>query len=216
MDNRIQMWKNQLKYLPELLNNFDKMRDAFRFLHTCIGEPEERKIFDVMNYRNSTIYIIDIFLWVMADFGYTLQRNRLKDAGFACIKENMHKLYLARRDPEQEIQEIVKQKMSGKGLKYRENGNHLPYFMKDFHDQKNLFKFISDYIDSSEEDHILNTVNPYQAHVYTIDYFLFIMFRYGYSLQKSRMKFDFLSIDDELKKYKDEQNKKFTKMLVKE
>lgn len=217
MDPRIEYWKRQLKYLPPALNNFDKMKTVFRFLHTCIGDPDGRSVLETMNYRNSTIYIIDIFLWVMADYGYTLQRNRLKNANFSCIQENIHKLYSAvRANQEEEIQEIVNQKISGLAGKYRENARHLPVFMRGFHDQKILFNMINDLIDSSEKDHILNTVNPYHAHIYTIDYFLFIMFKYGYSLQKSRMKFDFLSIEDDMKDYRNKQHQNFKNMLLKE
>lgn len=217
MDHRIENWKRQLKYLPAVLDNFDKMKTLFRFLHTCIGAPDGREVLETMNYRNSTIYIVDIFLWVMADYGYTLQRNRLKNANFSCIQENIHKLYSAvRANQGEEIEEIINQKVSDIASKYRENARHLPSFMRDFHDQKLLFNMINSLIDSSEKDHILNTVNPYYAHIYTIDYFLFIMFKYGYSLQKSRMKFNFLSIENDMKDYRSAQNQNFKNLLLKE
>ncbi len=63
---------------------------------------------------------------------------------------------------------------------------YLPPFMRDFHDQKDIFKEIATlYQDSENAERMPNWVN---AHVYTVDWFLYYMASRGYTLQKSRKK----------------------------
>jgi len=66
---------------------------------------------------------------------------------------------------------------------------YLPEFMRDFHDQKDLFKTIySLYQDSGTSESVPTWI---QAHVFTIDWFLWYMASRGYTLQKSRKKVEF-------------------------
>tara|TARA_R110000764_G_scaffold43296_3_gene97387 strand:+ start:784 stop:1131 length:348 start_codon:yes stop_codon:yes gene_type:complete len=76
---------------------------------------------------------------------------------------------------------------------WRDQQKHLPEFMRDFHNCKDLFKAISEYI-VCEDDHPANDVNWRQAHCYTIDVFLWFMAEHGYTLQRSRTKQDFTSL----------------------
>ena len=71
-----------------------------------------------------------------------------------------------------------------------ENAPYLPEFMRDFHDQKDLFKEI-DYVfhdPDRDEKHGAQAVNWVNAHCYTVDRFLYYMATRGYTLQKSRKK----------------------------
>ena len=69
---------------------------------------------------------------------------------------------------------------------YLKEGNHLPDFIKDFHDQKDLFKAI--YTQWQEDNEVLKKVSWVDAHVFTIDIFLWWMGLHGYKLQKNRAK----------------------------
>jgi hypothetical protein len=64
------------------------------------------------------------------------------------------------------------------------NGDHLPEFIKDFHDQKDLFKAI--YEQWQEENDVLKNISWVDAHVFSIDVFLWWMGLHGYKLQKVR------------------------------
>ena len=64
---------------------------------------------------------------------------------------------------------------------------HLPYFMQDFHDQKDLFKTIDEW-DTLPRNSL--SVNWMQAHCYVIDKFLRFMATCGYTLQKTRTSVD--------------------------
>ena len=84
-----------------------------------------------------------------------------------------------------------------------EEGIHLPQFLKDFHAQKDVFKAMHDYYDDAK----LSWVD---GQIYTIDHFLHFMAIHGYTLQKSRQKFDFCCIHDTVKSYRDKVSE-FTK-----
>ncbi|WP_225104426.1 hypothetical protein [Pseudomonas aeruginosa] len=73
---------------------------------------------------------------------------------------------------------------------WRDEQKHLPEFMRDFHNCKELFKGISDYI-VLDDDHPAKGVNWMQAHCYTIDVFLWFMARHGWTLQRSRARQNF-------------------------
>lgn len=80
---------------------------------------------------------------------------------------------------------------------WREEQKHLPEFMRDFHNCKELFKAISEYI-VCDDDHPANDVNWRKAHCYTIDVFLWFMAEHGYTLQRSRARQEFTSLDERI------------------
>jgi hypothetical protein len=63
----------------------------------------------------------------------------------------------------------------------------LPEFMRDFHDQKDLFKAIHQ-LYSSNPDNPPIPGNWVDNHVFVMDYFLWFMAKRGYTLQKYRGK----------------------------
>lgn len=71
-------------------------------------------------------------------------------------------------------------------LDWLKSGEHLPAKMRDFHDQKDLFKSIH-YLQKDNEGADKNP-SWSQGHVYIIDYFLWFMASRGYTLQKTRKK----------------------------
>ena len=69
------------KYLPSPLRDFHDAKDVFKLIHRVFGGKSE----GIFKYYNSEItwisgqcYVIDWFLWFMAQRGWTLQRSRLK------------------------------------------------------------------------------------------------------------------------------------------
>jgi hypothetical protein len=76
------------------------------------------------------------------------------------------------------------------------DGKHLPDFLKDFHDQKDIFKFLHSYFNKPSGIGF-NMPTWVDGQIYTIDHFLFFMGAMGYTLQKSRSKqVDFPSFED--------------------
>ena len=69
--------------------------------------------------------------------------------------------------------------------KYLGSGKHLPKCMRDFHDQKDLFKSIHHLYQDSPQ---VNMPSWMIGHQYVIDWFLWFMASRGYTLQKTRAK----------------------------
>lgn len=84
--------------------------------------------------------------------------------------------------------------MNAELRKWRDEQKHLPEFMRDFHNCKRLFRGISEYIEI-DSDHPAKEVNWCQAHCYTIDVFLWFMAMHGFTLQRSRARQAFESLD---------------------
>lgn len=93
-----------------------------------------------------------------------------------------------------------------------ESGEYLPDFMRDFHDQKNLFKAIQDAVDmrnARDASSYTKDINFVSAQVYTVDFFLWFCARRGYTLQKSRKRLSFESITEWVSAKKREREKAY-------
>lgn len=85
---------------------------------------------------------------------------------------------------------------------WRKAGKHLPRFMRDFHDQKALFKTVHALTGDPDPANPL-PVTWVNAQIYVIDYFLWCMARHGYTLQKSRANMPFEDIHAAIKQVSD-------------
>jgi hypothetical protein len=79
----MEAWMRSGAYLPRFLRDFHRAKDAFRWVDgvrlRAIAEDKKRGRFTALepvNWIAAHSYVIDIFLWVMAKHGYTLQRSR--------------------------------------------------------------------------------------------------------------------------------------------
>ncbi len=74
--------------------------------------------------------------------------------------------------------------MDSKTADWRKNGKHLPNFLRDFHDQKDLFRAIHETV-NVESHPYAKDVDWITGQCYVIDVFLWFMARHGYFLKKS-------------------------------
>lgn len=79
--------------------------------------------------------------------------------------------------------------------RWLKEGRHLPSFMRDFHDQKDLFKAIHQTIGVHEKDYVKD-VTWVMGQIYVIDIFLWWMARRGYTLQRARVDQEFIGIHE--------------------
>ena len=99
-------------------------------------------------------------------------------------------------------------------LDWLKKEDYLPEFFKDFHDQKDIFKLLDRIVVSRNKSDHYDLPNWIDAHIYTIDIFLWCMAFYGYKLQKIRTKdIVFGDLDNDIKKMKDDQTKQFMEMI---
>lgn len=71
---------------------------------------------------------------------------------------------------------------------WRKDGRHLPEILRDFHDQKDLFKTIHEQYRLDEPKEGRDPINWVQAHIYTMDAFLWFMAAHGWTLQRNQTK----------------------------
>lgn len=102
--------------------------------------------------------------------------------------------------------------MDKKTRNWRDKQKHLPEFMRDFHDQKDLFKAISQYLEIGD-DHPAKDVSWVTAHCYTIDVFLWFMAQHGYTMQKSRCNLEFDEVKKTIRDMKEERSNAFSRIL---
>ncbi len=101
-------------------------------------------------------------------------------------------------------------------------GKYLPRFMRDFHDQKRLFRAIGELVsDTQQKDigtvrSIVTSLLPHwsDAHIYVVDFFLWYMAKRGYTLQRSRQRLPFLDLDEDLKEFDKRQLERMKVLLA--
>jgi hypothetical protein len=93
---------------------------------------------------------------------------------------------------------------------YVESGDHLPACLRDFHDQKDVFKLMHRLYGHESQtgtfDHYDVSIPWTTGQCYVIDWFLWFMAQRGYTLQRSRAKVDFRDLDDEVKAMKEDRD----------
>lgn len=70
-----------------------------------------------------------------------------------------------------------------------DSGKYLPPILRDFHDQKDIFKAMHEIVNVEGHDYA-KKVDWVSGQCYVIDIFLWFMARRGYTLQRSRVKCD--------------------------
>ncbi len=100
------------------------------------------------------------------------------------------------------------------------DGRYLPAFMRDFHAQKDVFKWVWRRAAASQakrkaEDGVdcLDGMTWVSAHIFVIDYFLWFMARHGYTLQPIRKEWPQADWAETIREMKDEDAAAFRKML---
>lgn len=91
-------------------------------------------------------------------------------------------------------------------------GKHLPEFMRDFHDQKDLFKTIDIRV-QKPADSFVKPIDWISAQIYTVDTFLQFMGRRGYTLQKSRADVDFRDLEKDINETMNAEQNNFANII---
>lgn len=95
---------------------------------------------------------------------------------------------------------------------FRQSGDYLPDVMRDFHDQKDLFKALHQSV-AVEKHEYAKDIGWTAGQCYVIDIFLWWMAAHGYVLRKSRSDVEFRPLDDIIKARKDERDREYAKAL---
>ncbi|POR93201.1 hypothetical protein CQA91_02425 [Shigella flexneri] len=93
-------------------------------------------------------------------------------------------------------------------IEWLQSGEYLPSFLRDFHDQKDVFNAMHDTIGNANENG-----NARDGHIYVIDTFLWYMARCGYTLQKSRKNVEFKDMQDDIERSKEWRREAFSRVI---
>jgi hypothetical protein len=96
---------------------------------------------------------------------------------------------------------------------YTQDKHYLPDFMKDFHDQKDLFKAIYELY--KDDENLKKLPQGWvDNHIFVVDFFLWFMGQHGYKLQKVRKKgVDFYDLKTTIEEMKGRSTKRFMDIL---
>ncbi|EPE8400874.1 hypothetical protein ACSOOI_003588 [Escherichia coli] len=93
-------------------------------------------------------------------------------------------------------------------IEWLQSGEYLPGFLRDFHDQKDVFNAMHDTIGNANENG-----NARDGHIYVIDTFLWYMARCGYTLKKSRKNVEFKDMQDDIERSKEWRREAFSRVI---
>lgn len=71
------------------------------------------------------------------------------------------------------------------------SGGHLPEPLRDFHNQKDLFRAMHELVEEPQPDDIIKRPTWIEGQCYVIGVFLWFMARRGYTLQRTRRRGEF-------------------------
>lgn len=99
-----------------------------------------------------------------------------------------------------------------KVIKWRRGGAHLPDFMRDFHDQKDLFKTLHQSVNVEGHEYAKD-IGWIAGQCYVIDIFLWWLARHGYVIRKSTAHLDFDSLDKTMSSAKEVRDNQSAQLL---
>lgn len=93
------------------------------------------------------------------------------------------------------------------------SGKYLPEPLRDFHDQKNVFKAMHEILDVEGHEYA-KPVDWIAGQCYVIDIFLWFMARRGYTLQRTKRRGAFRDLDADVKEQKEKRADAFMRMVL--
>lgn len=77
MADNLDDWLTAGDYLPEFMRDFDDHKDLFKALNEVVQRRVAKGGLHVadVSWVAVQVYVVDVFLWVLASRGYTLQRS---------------------------------------------------------------------------------------------------------------------------------------------
>jgi hypothetical protein len=93
------------------------------------------------------------------------------------------------------------------------SGDYLPEPLRDFHDQKEVFKAMHSII-QEKPDAMIKRPTWIEGQCYVIDVFLWFMARRGYTLQRTRRRGSFRNLDDDVRAQTEARSSALNAMLA--
>lgn len=206
-EERVVNWITNNQHLPVFIRTQEQKDLLFNFVaYAYINMDTDGNLFsNKSNWPILQTYIFDYFLSTLAVHGYVLRKiNHKVKANFLDLEQSIASLKQLMEDNSKKelIEKVWVTEYDKKIDNYRKPYSFLPEFLKDFHDQKFFFKMIHEYgtNDVSEND-VLNGIPFQHGQVMIVDYFLYILAKYGYKIQHYNQDIGFKSIYESVSAY---------------
>ena len=95
---------------------------------------------------------------------------------------------------------------------FLKSGQYLPDVLRDFHDQKDIFKAMHEIV-QERPDATIKRPDWVTGQCYVIDVFLWFMARRGYTLQRTRRRGNFRDLGADVQMVREEQDKRAASAL---
>ncbi len=192
----LENYLNNFSYMPEFLRTEEQLSNFVKFLrYYYSGDSSECNLFNSLTDEEVYNYLFNIFFKEIACYGLSLKKITSKNIQFYNLQDVLD--YFRNKTTnhltENEILEMEKRfedsKKNDSNIEYyRKELKYLPDFIKDFHNQKDLFKIIHGwYNPHSIENELLKKITFRDGQIFIIDYVLWCLSKYGFKIQRNNI-----------------------------
>lgn len=209
-------------YLPKFIRSEKGQKLLFNLIADFYKDNnEDHNIFNKYSKEVLYEYIFDVFFKSAFDYGFTLQKTRIKGVSFYDLKDNINiqkqieNPYMS--DEDFEILKNREAAVKSKNLHlFRESLKFLPDLFPEFYKGRDYFKLIHGF--NNEETYnsnpLLKIINYRDGQILIMDWVLWFLAMFGYKLQRSKKRYTLLNYYDDL--ITDDKNKRMrTQSLLK-
>lgn len=218
-DIQLEQWIAKKGYLPKFLREKDATHTLGEMFF-CVFEGNTDRDNPLNHYARYVVsdYIFNTFLPMMGRYGLVLRKISSKTkVDFLDLEKsfNIVNQYMAASVADEDLLEQAFPSQYSRSIDvYREKLKYLPEFWLDFHNRKDIFLLFQDiYSANFTKDDNQQKLNQRDAHIIIVDFFLWYLAKYGYKIQFSSKRYNFLDMDEAIKEIKDAIAQNFAAML---
>lgn len=205
MDAKLEKWINEYGHLPPFFRVKENRENVFAMIYTLQKDNGHEVVTDGVDPEIVMNYVYDYFFKFMAIHGFVLAHSR-KSLNFHDI-ESTTAAYLGKND------KGLLPHMDRRIEVWRKELNFLPPYLRDFHNQKDLFKVL--HWVWMPHGGIGELINFRSGMTYMMDGFLWTLARHGLVIYRSSARLPFEDLDEKVSALDDQYTKALMSMLTK-
>ena len=204
----LENYLNNFSYMPAFLRNEEQLSNFVKFLRYCYSE--DSSVYNLLNSLTDEEiydYLFNNFFRKIASYGFSLKKITSKYIKFYNLEDTLDyfRNETTNHLTEKEISDMEFRFEEAKKYDYqiehyKKELKYLPEYLRDFHNQKDLFKMIHGWYNPNyKETELLNKITFRDGQIFIIDFVLWCLVRYGYKIQYNNMnKSKFNNYDNQL------------------
>lgn len=187
---------NNFSYMPEFLRNEEQLSNFVKFLRYYYSEDSsEHNLFNSLTDEEIYNYLFNTFFREIASYGFSLKKIISKHIKFYNLEDVLD--YFRNKT----TNHLTENEISAMNIRfeeakkydyqieyYKKELKYLPDYLRDFHNQKDLFKMIHGWYNQNyKETELLKKISFREGQIFIIDFVLWCLVRYGYKIQYNNM-----------------------------